>query len=569
MPFPSASSGDEGCSIKDLLSTLLRKELIERPPQYTVGANFDKHLQRLNSFLDSINVKDDPTKSAILFTTLSDNVAAEFRCHPDFQEEATYKTHVDLLRFMFRTKESPISPLLKLLEIRQKQGQSLREYISELRVAAADIVNDPTERERLLVSAFVNGLLDSNLVIALKAMSPKTLDDAHKLIKNEVKNSRNNNECSIRLLECKENINNDCNFRQELENIKTELVAVKTNLKVVVEMLGGNRNNRTQLSKQNLNMSHQKDFRKQPKFTPFNKRSNYPVKCYNCNRDGHIARFCNFERKQVRIRQVKDEENNDQQLSEREISEKESETDFFIVDVKVPEAWPKRKSYSFPYTDLRNDSKFNNSKTEMSKHSFKKMKKEKIISQNKTVNKIDQSGVDKNLISWINYIDGKGRKPKCETVISNSYSEKARNKPIVKGQIEGKSGKIFCDSGAEVNLINSEIAFELQKYDPNINIFSRNLNIKCANGTTMSNKGAVILTLQLGGIISKQEFILVDNLFPRVIIGIRTMKDIGLKIEPEHDCIRVQGNVIPFISKVDAIKIRPENDSQSLLSAGN
>ena len=55
-------------------------------------------------------------------------------------------------------------------------------------------------------------------------------------------------------------------------------------------------------------------------------------------------------------------------------------------------------------------------------------------------------------------------------------------------------------------------------------------SVTCANGSKMESCGSVSLEIELGGIISRQSFIMVNNLFPRVFIGIKTMKN--MKIEP-------------------------------------
>ena len=75
------SSGDE--DVKLLLTTLLRKELIEKPSTFTRGLDIDNHISKLNKFFKSIGVSDDETKIAMLCTTLDDDVHAELCCQLD------------------------------------------------------------------------------------------------------------------------------------------------------------------------------------------------------------------------------------------------------------------------------------------------------------------------------------------------------------------------------------------------------------------------------------------------------------------------------------------------------
>ena len=79
----------------------------------------------------------------------------------------------------------------------------------------------------------------------------------------------------------------------------------------------------------------------------------------------------------------------------------------------------------------------------------------------------------------------------------------------------------------------------------------------------MKSKGSIELKLNIGDKISTQKFVIVDALFPRVIVGIKTMKNIGLQIDPENDGIKINGKLISFLSKVEAV-----NEFQSLLRTG-
>ena len=67
----------------------------------------------------------------------------------------------------------------------------------------------------------------------------------------------------------------------------------------------------------------------------------------------------------------------------------------------------------------------------------------------------------------------------------------------------------------------------------------------------MKTRGKIVLRLNIGGFESNQEFILVDNLFPRVIIGIRTMKDMCMKLNLNEDGAEINNKIVPFISKTE------------------
>ena len=68
---------------------------------------------------------------------------------------------------------------------------------------------------------------------------------------------------------------------------------------------------------------------------------------------------------------------------------------------------------------------------------------------------------------WWDYINGKRKKPKASpTLITNGFPEKARNKPIVKGFCQGTRTKLFCDTGAEVSVIDKDFFEDLRQRDP-------------------------------------------------------------------------------------------------------
>ena len=108
--------------------------------------------------------------------------------------------------------------------------------------------------------------------------------------------------------------------------------------------------------------------------------------------------------------------------------------------------------------------------------------------------------------------NGKLPKPTKKTILSSNHLEKAINKPIVQGKLANKEGKIFFDSGSEMNLINTETADKLY-------------SVSCANGRKMKSCGSVSFDVELAGIISRQSFIMVKKIFPKVFIGYQDGKN--------------------------------------------
>jgi len=137
------------------------------------------------------------------------------------------------------------------------------------------------------------------------------------------------------------------------------------------------------------------------------------------------------------------------------------------------------------------------------------------------------------------------------TVITRTHSETARNKPIVKGLINECEAKMLLDTGADINIIDKFFAQNVL----NLKLEQSRKNssyIKCANGSSMKVVGTVYLAVKIGKSINKIEFRIVENLFPRVILGIVALKQLKISLCPESSCAIVKNEKVPFLSKVDS-----------------
>lgn len=162
--------------------------------------------------------------------------------------------------------------------------------------------------------------------------------------------------------------------------------------------------------------------------------------------------------------------------------------------------------------------------------------------------------------AWAAYINGNGKKPKmgAPTLISTTRTEKAANKPLVLGTIEGRPARIFFDTGAEVNVIDDSVVQKLQDAGVPLKIEHAATMIRCANDTRMRGLGQVTLNVEVGGCHMRQTFIVVKGMFPRAIVGIRQMKRNDVLVDPGQDCLWIGGNKVPFVSRVQPEKV-PEN----------
>ena len=123
---------------------------------------------------------------AILFNTISEDMRLEICCQVEFDNNQNdYEWIKGKMIELFHPKESEITPLVKLYAIKQKPHQSLREFLSEVRIEGYKLLKgmNGTEREKRLVDVFSKGLRSDEIKATLNTHEVDTLDDAYRLIK--------------------------------------------------------------------------------------------------------------------------------------------------------------------------------------------------------------------------------------------------------------------------------------------------------------------------------------------------------------------------------------------------
>ena len=582
MVLPINSTGDEDQTgiLKQLLSTLLRKDTVEKPLIYSAGGNILTHFNRVEDYFKSIHVTDDETKCALLFGLLSENINAELKCLPEYKTTQPYSWIKQQLIKLFG-RQSEVTPLVKLLDTKQKDGQSRREFISELRIQGYYLLTDKdsNEREKLLVDAFLNGIMNKNLSIALTSLKPKTLDDAFKLAKKENNYSEENKETVLRYFQPNDKIVNN-QLGVEIKSIQQDLIVLKNQINILLNYVTNSRD-----KNQNLTQNRQYEQRryyneKMPQkrrqyFNPLLNKNRDKITCFKCQRPGHIARFCRNEINNYRVKNTRQINNEEQDRHSCTEEERESVIgqDFFMVNMNERKAREDKEgfilvkgknrensrntghegkkeqiNFGFKYDRIFNEtnSKIDNCEYALTKSHKQTEQKDKRQQLAPTfVNNINDPYVQ----TALNYINNDTKPTK--TVITQSHPEKAANKPIIRGKLNNKLGKMFCDSGCEINLIDYVTARKFVSINTHVKILKENILLKCANGSQMKTRGKIFLRLNIGGVESNQEFILVDNLFPRVIIGIRTMKDMCMKLNLNEDGAEINNKIVPFISKTE------------------
>ena len=94
----------------------------------------------------------------------------------------------------------------------------------------------------------------------------------------------------------------------------------------------------------------------------------------------------------------------------------------------------------------------------------------------------------------------------------------------------------------------------LAEDDPSAQFSANSYSVTCANGSKMESCGSVSLEVEIGGVISRQWFVMINNLFPRVFVGIKSMKNMNISVHPNEECIKINRVKVPFISGVETIR---------------
>ena len=542
----------------------IKLQWLTPPRRFCKNDDIECHLHKIDRLCDQLKFSDDD-KVNCLINSLEENIQDELFCQPEYSQQRDYKWISQKLTKLFQKKKSGISEIVELMEIRQYEDEDVRQFVSRLRVRAYRIMPkmETPKRELLLVKAFINGLRNKTIAKALENENPKDLDSAYATVKREIKN-----EVSVDVERCNALVHGET----EIDILKKEIKYLKDQIQSLNETIlsissidrqqipirefpykYSNSTNPVRIPRRNISEQHNRNSSYvlnrnnsngniQREYYNSNRAGQYynsspSKKCYNCLREGHFARDCQFP---VCCRKCGGTHKSFtcpkfQARPIRTCWETQNESDF-------------EETTSSTLEDMKEALIDQNEVSATSINMIQKRHHRRRLIQKPARTEID------DLCDYINGTVGDRQKSYAETLISRHHTEKAANKPLVDCDCGSKKRRILFDTGAETNLVDWNTLKELMSEDNTIPYVDKRTFVKCANGSLMNVRGFTLLDVGIGTSLSRIRFMVVENLFPRFIIGIRTMKKEQINVIPEEDAIKIKGEKVAFVSRVRSEK---------------
>lgn len=530
--------------LDQLIQAIARREFIRPPKPFENGDDVATFLEAFSKYSKAMCLKEGDIFFALM-NNLSECVKCELLMLPDFKADATDTKWVEENLEQLFGRQKPASPIMDLLSVTQNPGQTVREFISSLRIKAYKIhgKNPPPELESHLMTAFKHGLINRNHSAIIETSNVKTLEEAYKVLKKEKVDKGTE---KVNKIEEMEEIRRLDGERSEMVELRQEIRSLKEKVEFLTTLVS--------TIQKDKEKPYLKNFQKNDRNWQQIRGNNVAksVECYNCHNSGHIAKYC---RQPCCI--CNSRRHNSSSCPDR-----------------------RQRQYNNKFERLREIDEFSEDRVSGKQEEFEDKTDEETVyairakkssegREKARSGQVKWNNKDRYLNNWVQYINNQGARPKIpkirdcdnQTLITKRNNERAKNKPIAIVKIQNKFEKVFFDSGAECNIVSKRVFENAQKYSP-VRFESFTGCVKCANGSKLDVLGTCWLQVEIGGVVSCHPFRIVENMFPEILVGIKLMKSMKILIKPEEDCIMVNNIKVPFLSKTETenARVRSENE---------
>lgn len=518
--------------LTDHISSLYRKELVQKPEKFSRHNSMENHIQEMEKYFDTVNVKDDLGKICLLLESLDQLTKDELLFEDEYDTNAnSYQWHKQSLLKICPFKSNATLDLSDLYRFKQN-GISFYDFFVQVksRIIHSKAIQK-CDRSKIAIDIFLHGLDDQTIAKAVEAQKPNSLEDAYSFVKS-LRQKNDSKECFA--LQNSSNSNNVLTEMAEMRKQLSYLTQVVLSLKSAFRAL--NAPPPKKVHRGNFNQP-QRGFAKPMRYNS----NSRPITCFNCGRPGHSAQDCWSKTKNVRYIEQRDNNSVSQPTA-------------YDTDNASVNSNPSFQDMEEPATVNATTSCSNNEWTLVTRR--KDSKRQQTQSMHRKEKKYSQE-----IENDYQYIIGRRHKNSFgksflnskPSISSNNSEQKPSsfsNKPIIDAKINQKTSKLFLDSGSEINICDENYLLNELRV-PKCNISPAKRIIRCANGSTMTTTGVIRLDVGIGVNSRELNFIVAPRVCPNIILGIRGMKTLGVEINLQRSSVVVRGVEIPFIAKIN------------------
>lgn len=541
----SGKSGDdknsEPIGWKHVLTQLFRRDIVKPPATFCLGADIEKHLEELDAYMELALITESRDRCMVLKNTLSEEVWMEFCMTAGFNAHASdYVWQKDHLISQYKTKQSRASPLTALLEMSQTSLQPTEEYLRLLRIHAfrhINHLNDETQR-RYLLHAFLHGLRNRKVAKAVELLQPATVEEAYDIVKREDKQHSSHHVHAVHVESDSVNAVGQkppvSSLVQLVNSLQSKIIALERDMQFIKRQVGERKMYPTNPNINRPFQSPQRGPRRglAPRISP-----SVNVTCYNCGERGHVSSYCSKPTKcygcggsnhiSRNCPQRRQNMNTVNGLSYADVASLSLSNRFNDLEVEGstvegPVEGPNEQEAAYMVIKDNRPQRMSNGPGS---------RKPRFFGQPDTL-----------CNEYANYIEGKVPKP-----VRGLSKMHTNHKSVIEMRIDSSRAKTLLDTGASCNLISKKFVERIGGFE----MLPPKGSIRCANASPMRMVGRVHVRVHLGRGSEVMDFAVVEDM-PDVdaILGIRSMRRLGVDLDLKRSGALVDGLFIPFIGEI-------------------